>query len=161
MKQKKALITGITGQDGSYLAEHLLWGTKFKASFAVWRWKIRHIIYGASCRLQTVYICIPELWKAFRRSTKFFRMFRRMSATTLPHRVLFQFHLKTSFQRCKRTSTERIICWRHSKILIRNADFTLQVLRKCLVKSRKLHNVKPPVSISAQFTVLPKWLVLN
>jgi len=24
MKQKKALITGITGQDGSYLAEHLL-----------------------------------------------------------------------------------------------------------------------------------------
>jgi len=23
MKQKKALITGITGQDGSYLAEHL------------------------------------------------------------------------------------------------------------------------------------------
>ena len=23
-KQKKALITGITGQDGSYLAEHLL-----------------------------------------------------------------------------------------------------------------------------------------
>ena len=24
MKQKKVLITGITGQDGSYLAEHLL-----------------------------------------------------------------------------------------------------------------------------------------
>ena len=37
---KKALITGITGQDGSYLAEHLSSSvTRCMASCAAWRWK--------------------------------------------------------------------------------------------------------------------------
>jgi len=52
MKQKKALITGITGQDGSYLAEHLL-SLGYEVHGIVRRvaLEIQLIIYGDSCRL--------------------------------------------------------------------------------------------------------------
>ena len=106
-------------------------------------------------------IYIPELWRAFLRFTKYLGISSRMNAITLPRRVLFQFRLKTSFQRCRRTSTGLIICWPRSKILLRNVDSTSPVPQKCSVKLRKLHKVKPPDSIPAQSTASPKWLVLN
>src|SRR5579859_1447541 len=59
MKKKRALITGITGQDGSYLAEHLLglgyevWGLMRRTSLepmlrieGLMRPRRIHIVYG-------------------------------------------------------------------------------------------------------------------
>ena len=51
---KKALITGITGQDGSYLAEFLL--MRFTALNAAHRYLMQRVdhIYGPACRTSTI-----------------------------------------------------------------------------------------------------------
>ena len=104
MKQKKALITGITGQDGSYLAEHLL-SLGYEVHGIVRRvaledpthhlWRLLPIVDRLNLH--------SELWRAFLRFTKYLGMSSRMNATILQHRALSQFRLKTNFQQCRPT----------------------------------------------------------
>ena len=82
MKKKKALITGITGQDGSYLAEHLL-SLGYEVHGIVRRvaledpthhlWRLLPIEDRLHLHSGT--------WRVFRRFTKFYGMFGRMSVT--------------------------------------------------------------------------------
>jgi len=155
MKQKKALITGITGQDGSYLAEHLL-SLGYEVHGIVRRVALEDPTHHLWRLLPIADRFIPELWRAFRRSIKFCVMSSRMNAIILLRRVLSQFRLKTNFQRCRPTSTGHTLYSLHSKILVRNVDSTSPVPQKCSVKLRKHLKVKQPASIHAQSMVSPK-----
>ena len=110
MKKKKALITGITGQDGSYLAEHLL-SLGYEVHGIVRRvaledpthhlWRILPIVDRLNFHSGTL--------ESFPALTKFYEKYNRMSATIWLHRSLSQSRLKTSFQQCKLISMEHII----------------------------------------------------
>ena len=111
MKQKKALITGITGQDGSYLAEHLL-SLGYEVHGIVRRVALEdptHHLWRLFTGCRPFTFTFRNFGKLSRRSTKFYGMFSRMSATISQRRVLSQFRLKTNFQRCRQTSMGHIL----------------------------------------------------
>ena len=157
MKQKKALITGITGQDGSYLAEHLL-SLGYEVHGVVRRvaledpthhlWRLLPIADRLNLHSGTLE-SFPALYKIL-------RDVQPVSAIILPRRVLYLFCLKTNFQLCRPTSTVHTFYLLHSKILVRNVDSTSPVPQRCSVKLRKHLKVKQPASIHAQSMVSPK-----
>jgi nucleoside-diphosphate-sugar epimerase len=90
---KKAFITGITGQDGSYLAELLL-----EKGYKVYGFVRRVALEDEQHRMSRILHILDDI--------EFIKQFRppnRMRSITLPHKALYPIVLKTSFPRFNRT----------------------------------------------------------
>jgi len=109
MSQKKALITGITGQDGSYLSELLL-----AKGYEVHGIVRRVALEDPQNRLNRVEAVRGQL-KLHAASLESYASLHqvvtlvRTSVTTWLHRATSAIRLTTNFPRCKPTSTGRII----------------------------------------------------